>query len=133
MDSILEQKNSRKQGDVGLGYAMAYFTKIGATVCLPLTDNQKYDLVFEENDELKKVSIKTTKQLNKNKTKSVVSLRTCGGNRSRQKIDMFDNKSVDYLFILTSKNQKYLIPSKEIDCKNSIVLGEEYDKYLVEL
>ena len=62
-----------------------------------LTDNQKYDLVFEEDNELKKVSIKTTKQLNKTKKKNVVSLRTCGGNRSRQNIDMFDNTSVDYL------------------------------------
>lgn len=97
MYNILDQKNSRKQGDVGLGYAIAYFTKIGATVCLPLTDNQKYDLVFEEDNELKKVSIKTTKQLNKTKKKNVVSLRTCGGNRSRQNIDMFDNTSVDYL------------------------------------
>ena len=74
MENLLEQKNSRKQGDVGLGYAIAYFTKIGATVCSPLTDNQKYDLVFEENDILKKISIRTTKQCNKSKINHIVDL-----------------------------------------------------------
>lgn len=133
MENILEQKNSRKQGDVGLGYAIAYFTKIGATVCVPLTDNQKYDLVFEEFGNLKRVSIRTTTQLNKPKINHVVDLRTCGGNRSRQKIENFDKNSVEYLFVLTSDNKKYLIPSQIISAKSALSLTKEYDKYLVEL
>ena len=52
---MLNQKNSRKQGDVGLGRAIAYFTSEGFTVCLPLTDNQDYDLVVEKENGLKKI------------------------------------------------------------------------------
>lgn len=133
MEHILEQKNSRKQGDVGLGYAMAYMSKIGATVCLPLTDNQDYDLIFELDGGLKKVSIKTTRQLNRPKTNHVVTLKTSGGNKSGHTIKKFDNSTVDYLFVLTSHNKKYLIPSENIKVKTTLSLTKEYDKYLVEL
>lgn len=30
--------NSKKQGDIGMCYAMAYFSKIGYTVSVPITD-----------------------------------------------------------------------------------------------
>lgn len=42
-----EHKNSKKQGDAGLGEAIAYFTRLGYTVQLPLTDSQDYALVVD--------------------------------------------------------------------------------------
>lgn len=130
--NILEQENSRKQGDVGLGYAIAYFTKMGYTVSIPLTDNQKYDLIFEENNELKKVSIKTSRQWNKLKKYLKVTLKTSGGNKSGHKIIYFNKNEVDYLFILTL-NGLYLIPSSDVNQKSTLTLTEKYDKYIVQL
>ena len=49
---MLKQKNTRKQGDVGVGAAIAYFTEQGYMVAVPLTDNQDYDLVIEIHKEL---------------------------------------------------------------------------------
>ena len=43
------------QGSVGLSYAIAYLTKMGYNVSVPLVDNQSYDLVCEVGGELKKV------------------------------------------------------------------------------
>ena len=40
-------KNSKKQGDAGLGQAIAYFTSIGVEVALPLTDSTDWDLIVE--------------------------------------------------------------------------------------
>jgi hypothetical protein len=40
-------RNSKKQGDWGLGSAIAWFTAQGYTVALPITDSQHYDLIVD--------------------------------------------------------------------------------------
>lgn len=40
--------NSKKQGDIGMCYAMAYFSKMGYTVSVPVTDSQEYDLIVDK-------------------------------------------------------------------------------------
>lgn len=50
------------QGSVGLSYAIAYLTKMGYNVSVPLVDNQSYDLVCEINGELKKFRLKLQKE-----------------------------------------------------------------------
>lgn len=45
--------NSKKQGDIGMCYAMAYFSKIGYTVSVPITDSQDYDLIVDNGALLK--------------------------------------------------------------------------------
>lgn len=117
------------QGNIGLGQAIAYFTSIGVPVLLPLNDTQKYDLVVDWNG-LKRISIKTTKQLNKNHKYFVVGLRNTGGSSGKSIIRKFNNEDCDYVFVYTYSNQRYLIPSKEIDV-NTITLTSKWDKYSV--
>lgn len=125
-----EATNSKKQGDVGLGCAISYFTANGYTVCLPLTDRQDYDLVVEKGDSLKKVQVKTTSH--KPKLSYEVELRTLGDNRSWSDVVInFDQSRFDFLFVLTTSGEKYLIPSEEISVKSTITLGEKYSKYKV--
>lgn len=46
MDGIFEHcKNTKEQGTIGLGKAIAYFTSRGFVVSIPLNDSQDYDLV----------------------------------------------------------------------------------------
>ena len=52
--------NSKKQGDIGMCYAIAYFSKMGYTVSIPITDSQDYDLIID-NGTLLKVQVKTTR------------------------------------------------------------------------
>ena len=52
-------KNSKKQGDAGLGQAIAYFTSQGYDVSLPLTDSADWDLIVEMESGLKRVQVKT--------------------------------------------------------------------------
>lgn len=84
------------QGNIGLGQAISYFTSVGILVLLPLNDTQKYDL-----DGLKRISVKTTKQLNKNHTYFVVGLRNTGGSSGKSIIRKFNNKDWDYVFVYT--------------------------------
>ena len=53
--------NSKKQGDIGMCYAIAYFSKLGYTISIPITDSQDYDLIIDNGIELLKVQVKTTK------------------------------------------------------------------------
>ena len=129
---LKEQKNSNKQGDVGVGIAIGWFAEKGYAVCIPLTDSQDYDLVVEMNNKLKKIQVKTTYAKNSTSNNYKVDLRTCGGNRSSAgKIKKFDKTKVDFIFAVTEKKTKYLIPSKDINSVNSIVLGDKWNSYIV--
>jgi len=120
---VLKQKNSKKQGDVGLGSAIAWFTSQGYTVCIPLTDSQDYDLVVEIDDMMLRVQVKTTTQ--KNVAGSyVVGLRTLGGNQSFHTIKKFDKEKVDYIFVLTEDGSRYFIPSNDVEVKSQLTLSK---------
>ncbi len=126
---MISFKNTKKQGDMGLGSAIWYFTQLGQTVSIPLTDSQDYDLVVEIKNSLKKIQIKSC---NFKRKYYEVNLSIKGGNRtSTGKIKRFDNNNCDYLFVITDQSQKYLIPTKDLKAKCNLVLGPKYQKYLI--
>ena len=127
---LREQKNSRKQGDVGLGVAIGWFTQNGYTVCVPLTDSQDYDLVVEADDGLKKIQVKTT-YCKSAEGVFKATIRTSGGNKTGTKVKKFNPESVDFLFVLTEDGDGYLIPSGSIRSRNTVNLGSERKKYRV--
>lgn len=112
--------NPNKQGDIGMGLCISYFTVRTNTVCIPLTDSQDYDLVAEMNG-LNKISIKTATQI-KPSGGYEVDLRTCGGNYNG-KIKHFDNNSCDFVFVACADGRLFLIPSKKITNKSGITVG----------
>lgn len=126
---LKDRENSRKQGDVGLGAAISWFTSLGYTTCIPLTDSQKYDLVVDIDNELKRIQIKTTYY--KRDGKYEVMIKTCGGNKNNNSMHTFDNTASDYLFILTESGAKYLIPTSQITAKHGIVLGDKYKEHIL--
>jgi hypothetical protein len=125
---MLEQRNSKKQGDVGMGIAIAYFTVQGYTVCIPLTDSQSYDLVVDFDRKLQRVQVKTTYCLSRyNRYK--VDLRTTGDRTGTFK--KFDIENIDYLFVVTETNQQYLIPTSMLRGTSSIELGSYYNQFQI--
>lgn len=120
--------NTRKQGDVGLGTAIAYYTSCGISVSVPLTESQRYDLVIDRNG-LQRVEVKTTTY--KRHGKYVALLKTCGGNQSGAgKTSPFSSEDADILFICTPEGD-YEIPAAEVGCVSSITLGESRQGYRV--
>lgn len=129
---MLNQKNSKKQGDVGLGVMIGWLTAKGYTVSIPLTDSQDYDLVVEMEHELKKVQVKTTTQQNNKSEHYLVDLRTNGGNRTGTgKTKYFDECEVDLLMILASNGDKYMIPKDQCP-RSAMVLAPKWDQYKIE-
>ena len=115
------------QGSLGLSYAIAYLTRKGYNVSVPLVDNQEYDLVCEVENELKKVQVKTTRA--KVNSSYCVQLKSVRSNRTENNIHKFDNKSSDYLLAVTEIGDIYFIPTSDIEAKSSLSLGMKYESY----
>lgn len=121
-------KNSKKQGDFGLGRAISFFAENGLTISVPLTDSQDYDLVVDVDGHLKKVQIKTSRYRNR-KGMYTINLSIKGGNRSFNTVKMFDCSAVDYIFIVTDSNELYLIPTLGLSNKTSLSLGKKFERF----
>jgi hypothetical protein len=126
---IRRSENPRKQGDAGLGVAIAWYATNGYTVCVPLTDSQRFDLVIGK-ETLERVQVKTTTSIVHGRYS--VSLRTKGGNRSGTgKTAYFDPAEVDVLFVVTGDGSCYAIPATSVRGKAVIELGRSYQQYRV--
>jgi hypothetical protein len=126
----LKQRNTKKQGDVGLGAAIHFFTNRGDTVSLPLTDSQDYDLVIEMDEALKRVQVKSSSYMRNGSYQ--VQLSTKGGNRSGAgKITLLNKKRVELIYVITASGQQYLIPTQRAP-QHSISLNHDYDEFKVE-
>jgi hypothetical protein len=124
-------KNSKKRGDAGLGIAIAWFTAQGYVVSIPLTDSQDYDLVVETAGKLFRVQVTTCSQKQKSGNYKV-ELRTVSYGGKDYNIKHFDNKSVDYLFVVTDNGEKFLIPSTTFENIHSITLTNAHARFRVE-
>lgn len=121
-------RNTKKQGDVGLGVAIGWFSSAGYTVSIPLTDSQDYDLIVDLDGKLQRVQVKTTTY--KRRGCYQVSLTVKGGNRSAiGKLKKFDTSSVDLIFVMTADDGIYVIPSKNLG--QSITLNANLNEYKV--
>ena len=122
---MFNAKNTKEQGNIGIGRAIAYFTTNKYTVSIPLNDSQDYDLIVDNGNGLKRVQVKTTRFKNHSGAYQAA-LRTCGGNQSWDKVvKFFDNTIVELLFILCENNDEYLIPTKDILVKSTITLDNK--------
>ncbi|MBW3545144.1 MAG: hypothetical protein KY428_06010 [Bacteroidetes bacterium] len=121
-----------KQGDAGVGSAIAYFTSLGKTVSIPLSDSQEYDLVVDEDGRLKKVQVKTTYSKPRG-TYYYLRLSLRGGNWSGGKGTEvpFEKTLVDYLYVLTEDGSTWLIPSDQVGGAYGISLSKKYDNYKI--
>jgi len=127
-----EDLKPTSQGTLGVGVAIGYYSSIGYIVSIPLSDNQKYDLLVDENtdDTIKKTQVKTTRY--KKKGLYQVQLKTvCPKKTSKNRITPFDNTKVDYVFVVCEDGTLYNIPSKKIKAKTTLSLNSEWDKYKV--
>ena len=109
-----------------------WFSKMGYTVNIPITDSQDYDLIIDREGKLLKVQVKTTKFKIRDGVYQV-SLKTCGGNRSGQTIKNFNENGSDLLFVLTDEGTTYLIPKEDIHSNTCINLNTTLEEYRVYL
>lgn len=121
---------SKKQGDAGLGIAIAWFASHRMPVSIPLTDSQEYDLVVDVEEELKKVQVKTTSYKNKYGNYEV-DLRTATNTSTRRDHKNMDLTKIDFVFIVCNDGALYLIPSEKMESVSRITLGKKYAEFKV--
>lgn len=124
-----ESNYKSKQGNIGLGQAIAYYTYLGIPISLPLNDTQKYDLIIDRDNRLYRVSVKTTRFMEYGNYK--VALKNSGDSSGKSVIRNFDNTSCDLVFVYTKDGDMYEIPSDEIKVKTMITLNDDYEKFKV--
>jgi hypothetical protein len=127
----MEYRNSKKQGDAGLGQAIAHFTSLGYEVAIPLTDSADWDLIVEIDGTLKKVQVKSGTQIT-NRGIEKFELDVKGGNKSSSTKKSIQEQDWDLVFLahlVTGK--KALIPKEVLDTKGSVNLGEKYKNYFI--
>jgi hypothetical protein len=119
------------QGNIGLSKAIYELQLLGYRISIPLTENQKYDLIGEKNGLLFKIQIKTTRNKSRYGVYSV-NLRTLGGNKSSNKVIKRNKGDYDLLYVLTNDNESYLIDEENIgDNVNSLNLSKQFLKFKI--
>lgn len=129
---MFEAKTTARQGCIGLAYAIAYYTKCGYAVSIPLIDDQPYDLLIEIEGVVSKIQVKTTSIFVSGSFQ--VQLKSSRGNKTENIIKKFDTTKVDRLFALTSNGKCYDIPSSYLVGKEySVALNRHCDPFMVNL
>lgn len=126
----IRRANPRKQGDIGVGAAIAWFMGHGYDVCVPLSESQPYDLVVDDGERLQRVQVKTTTAKSPY-GRYHVELRTLGGNQSYHTVKHFDSSRIDLLFVLTDEGDRYVIPAESLTTRSGINLGSRYHRFRV--
>jgi hypothetical protein len=124
------RRNPRDQGLIGLTDALAWFGAQGWDVCIPIIDNQPYDLVVDDGTGLQKVQVKTTTYRTARGSYRV-QLCTNGGNQSFHTKSYFDPDACDLLYVLTDSGGRYLIPTGLISARTSLTLSSRWDPHRV--
>lgn len=120
--------NTKDKGNIGIGAAIAYFTSVGRTVSIPLTDSQDYDLVIDYDGVLSKVQVKYTNQKAPSGNYQV-GLRSVSGSSRKVYKDLKDSQ-VDLLFVCTG-DFNILIPVDVITVSQLTITEDIKKKYAV--
>lgn len=95
-------RNTQRKGDYAVARTVGSFTKRGWDVSIPLTESAHYDLIVDAEGELKRVQVKYT-------STEAVDLRRVHSNSKGYVIKKSKDNSYDWLYILTAREEEYLI------------------------
>lgn len=124
-----ETKNTKQQGSVGLGLAIAHYASRGFIVSIPLNDSQDYDLIVDKGDTLCKVQVKTCRLVERGQYKVTMSMQ--GGNRKGSYMGKLGTQfRYDILFVVTGDGARYEIPRQAIaHIKTRLMLPSLYARF----
>lgn len=123
--------NSKKQGDIGLGQAIAYFTSQEYSIALPLTESQRYDLIVDDGEILYRVEVKSTTCTTPYGSYQV-QLATCGGNQSwNKKKKYISSVDCDLVFVYTLAGTRYIFPVEFVKGKGTLTLSPDKQEFIV--
>ncbi|HSW37459.1 MAG TPA: group I intron-associated PD-(D/E)XK endonuclease [Candidatus Saccharimonadales bacterium] len=93
---------TQRKGDIAVAQAIATFTKLNYDVALPITESAAYDLLIDVEDKIKRVQVRYC-------SNKEVELRRIHSNSKGYVIKKTKANAYDWLYILTSTGDEYLI------------------------
>ena len=123
--------NTRKQGNAGLGIAIAYLSRIGVEVAIPLTDTQRYDLIVVHDQGMERVQVKTTTMRDARYGHYRATVQCIGRNNTGTVRRKFDQTDYEWLFVVCGDACCYMIPSSAITASTAFYLTRRYDPYML--
>ncbi len=110
---------------------MAWLTRLGAHVWVPLFHSPDIDLIAQLEERLLRVQVKTSSVASNGRWK--VSIATRGGNQSwTGTVKHFDHSRCDFLFVTVSGGRSWFIPATAVDGATGVCLGgPKYAEYEV--
>jgi hypothetical protein len=120
--------NTKERGDIAVGEGINFFLKNGYEVSLPIGDKRHYDFLVEKEGKIYRVQVKYA-GIQKAKGQCRVGLRITGGNQSFHYAKKYTKDAFDLLFVYTERGEKFILPWKEVTCRNEITI--ENNKYKV--
>lgn len=123
----------KRQGNLGVARAIYEYARLGYTVLAPLSDSDKYDLVVDDGEFLKRVQVKTTTSPSCSGGWNV-GIKTTGGNRKINTIKYRQKGDYDLLFILAASGDCWSIPEEALGeiASALIVGGTKYQEYKIQ-
>jgi hypothetical protein len=118
----LRQTHPRLQGDIGEAAAIAWLTRAGYGVWVPLGHSPDADLIAQRDDRLLRIQVKTSTAFRNGRYE--VSLTTKGGNRSWSgRAKDLDPGRYEFLFVLVGDGRQWFIPAAAIEARTMLLLG----------
>lgn len=119
--------NIKGKGSVGI--AIAFFS-LNGLISIPMEPHE-YNLLYDDGKDLYKIKVISTSYRSPYGV-YIATIRTMGGNMPHMKVKKFDNKTCDFVFVVTDELDIYNIPSDKIESTRSISL-RTYESYRVHL
>ena len=124
-----ESMKTKTKGDLAVGQSIAFYTKRGIEVLLPLGDKQKYDLVIEQGGDFHRVQCKYTSRKTSYR-RYQLDCRVGGGNKSRLTHTKYKKSDFDIFLVYCEDGTIYEIPVDLIAGRSLIVVGSsKYEQY----
>ena len=123
---------SQDKVNIAWGRWIQYFTRIGCTVLLPLSDAQDYDIAINNGKTIDRIQVKYTSQKSDSGYYHC-KLYTCGHKDSNGKSykKPTNYNKIDYFWFTNELKEDWLIPISELVNQKTITLNEDRKKFKV--
>lgn len=111
-------RTTQRKGDSAVAQAIATFTRMDHDVSIPLTESAPYDLIVDENGNLRRLQVKYS-------SSKEVDLRRIHSNSSGYVVKKVKKGAYDWLYVLSSSGDEYLIKSC-LDGRRAVTLSDKF-------
>jgi len=134
MDLFEKATSTKKQGGIGEARAIYEYTNLGYSVWIPVSDNNKFDLIIEKDGVCLRVQVKTSSCLEHNANPNSYSVTIDSRTGARGHYRPREDGDYDILFAMVKDGRCWSIPVEALgETRTKITVGNtKYNEYLLD-